>query len=224
MDFKAFAAEVFGTFLLIFIGAGAVAVGVGGLIGAAFAHGFVVIAYPYGYGSLSGSYLNPAVSFGLFAAGEMKPGKMAAYWAAQAAGGIAGGALLFFLLGAESSLGATVLAEGISPGKGLLLEAVLTFILVNAVLAVPASGRAGNLAPIIVGFTLIFCILMGGPLTGASLNPARTLGPALFTDTLNLFWIYFTGTFAGAAAAGLIHRVWRSRSPAGPGSGKDEDA
>ena len=218
MDFRVFAAEVFGTFLLVFIGAGAVAVGAGGLIGAAFAHGFVVTAYPYGYGSLSGSHLNPAVSLGLFAAGVMKAGKMLAYWAAQLTGGIAGASLLFFLLGAESSLGATVLAEGISPGKGLLLEAVLTFILANAVLAVPASGRAGNLAPVIVGFTLIFCILMGGPLTGASLNPARTLGPALFTDSLNLFWIYFTGTFAGAAAAGLLHRVWRSRSPAGPGS------
>ena len=223
MDFKVFAAEVFGTFLLIFIGAGAVAVGVGGLIGAAFAHGFVVIAYPYGYGSLSGSHLNPAVSFGRFLAGEMKPARMMAYWVAQLTGGIAGAALLFYLLGAESSLGATVLAEGVSPGQGLLLEAVLTFILVNAVLAVPASRRAGNLAPIIVGFTLIFCILMGGPLTGASLNPARTLGPALFTGTLNLFWIYFTGTFAGAAAAGLLHRVWRSRGPAGAGSGENED-
>ena len=224
MDFKAFAAEVFGTFLLIFIGAGAVAVGVGGLVGAALAHGFVVIAYPYGYGSLSGSHLNPAVSFGLLVAGEMKPGKTVAFWVAQVTGGIAGGALLYFLLGAESSLGATVLDEGVSPGKGLILEAVLTFILVNAVLAVPASGRAGNLAPIIVGFTLIFCILMGGPLTGASLNPARTLGPALFTGTLNLFWIYFSGTFAGAAAAGLLHRISRTRSPAGAGSRKNEDA
>ena len=176
MDFKAFAAEVFGTFLLIFIGAGAVAVGVGGLVGAALAHGFVVIAYPYGYGSLSGSHLNPAVSFGLLVAGEMKPGKTVAFWVAQVTGGIAGGRCSTSCSGRNPRSAPPSWTKGVSRGRDLILEAVLTFILVNAVLAVPASGRAGNLAPIIVGFTLIFCILMGGPLTGRLPEPGAHPG------------------------------------------------
>jgi aquaporin Z len=139
-------------------------------------------------------------------AGEINAAKAATYWIAQCIGGVLGGALLYYMLGGDSSLGATVLADGVSPVQGLILEAVLTFFLVNTVLNTAVSGKAGNFAPIPIGLTLAFCILMGGPLTGASLNPARTLGPAIFSGTINLYWIYLIGPFIGGAVAALLYK------------------
>ena len=209
MNSKAFVAEMIGTFSLIFIGAGAVAVGVGGVVGAALAHGLVVMAFAFAYGHHSGSHINPAVTFGLFVAGEIEFGKVIVYWIAQAIGGIAGAAALYCVLGgSDSNLGATVLADGVSPTQGLLLEAILTFFLVNTILNTAVRGKIGDFAPIPIGLTLSFCILMGGPLTGASLNPARTLGPAVFTGTMDQFWIYLIGTLLGAAVAGILYRVF----------------
>ena len=104
-------------------------------------------------------------------------------------------------------MGETVPAEGISTGQTILLEAILTFFLVNAILNTAVSGKSGDFAPIAIGLTLVSCILMGGPLTGASLNPARTLGPALFSGTIDLFWVYLVGTFVGAAVAGGLYRT-----------------
>ncbi len=100
-----------------------------------------------------------------------------------------------------------MLADGVTPLRGLALEAILTFLLVNSVLHGAVAGRAGELAGLAIGLTLTLSILMGGPLTGASLNPARTFGPALFTGTLNQFWIYLLGTGLGGAAAALLYRA-----------------
>ncbi len=206
MEARAFAAELTGTFTLVFIGAGAVAVGVGGLLGAALAHGFVVLAFSLVWGR-GAPHINPAVTFGLFAAGMVRAVHLPAYWLAQGAGGIlAAFALKLTVGGFTDSLGATVPAPGVSPGQTLALEAILTFMLVTAILVTAVSGRGGNLGLAAIGLTLIFCILMGGPLTGASLNPARTLGPGLFTGTLEVFWIYLVGTFLGAALAGSLYR------------------
>lgn len=207
MNARAFVAEAIGTFALTFIGAGAVAVGLGGVVGAAFAHGLVVLAFAYAYGHHSGSHINPAVTFSLFVAGEIQAGKMVVYWVAQCLGGIVAAlALTIVLSGYTQSLGQTVLADGVSPGQGLLLEAILTFFLANTVLNAAVSGKAGNLAGVAIGLTLTLSILMGGPVTGASLNPARTLGPALFSGTMDQFWIYLVGTLAGGAVAGLLYR------------------
>lgn len=207
MSSKQFVAELIGTFALVFIGAGAGALAVGGLVGVAFAHGLILMAMIYAVGHISGTHINPAVTFGLALAGAIDWGKAVVYWAAQLIGGILAAAILMFLLGgAESGLGATVLAAGVSPVQGLVLEAVLTFFLVNSVLHAAVAGKAGDLAGLAIGATLIAAILMGGPLTGASLNPARTLGPALFTGSLDQFWIYLVGTFAGAAAAAGLYR------------------
>ena len=208
MNARAFVSEVIGTFALIFIGAGAVAVDAGGVVGAAFAHGLVVLGFAYAYGHHSGTHINPAVSFGLFVAGEFAAGKMVIYWVAQCIGGILGASALYWILGGvgANNLGATMPAEGISIGQTIVLEAILTFFLVNSIMNTAISGRGGDFAPIAISATLAACILMGGPLTGASLNPARTLGPALFTGTLGMFWVYVVGTFVGAAAAGLLYR------------------
>ena len=206
MNLKAFVAEMICTFALIFIGAGAAAIS-GNLMAVALDHGLVVMTFPFVYGHHSGTYMNPAVTFGIWVAGEIEFGKMIVYWIAQASGAVIGAALLYFVLGgAESGLGATVPAENISTFQGLIVEALLTFFLMNAILNTAVRGKVGDLAPIVIGMTLVFCILMGGPLTGASLNPARTLGPALFTGTMNLFWFYVVGTFIGAAAAALLYR------------------
>jgi aquaporin Z len=206
MNSKAFFSEVIGTFALTFVGAGAAAIS-GNLVAIALAHGLVVLTFAFAYGHHSGAHINPAVTFGLWVAGEIEFGKTIVYWIAQALGGVIGGALLYFVLGgAESGLGATVLADNVLPTQGLVLEAVLTFLFVNTIMNTAVSGKAGNLAPIPIGLTFAFCILMGHALTGASLNPARTLGPAIFSGTMDLFWLYVVGTFIGAALAGLLYR------------------
>jgi MIP family channel proteins len=208
VNFKKFLTEFIGTFALVFIGAGAAALGVGGLVGVAFAHGLVILSFVHAYGHISGTHINPAVTFGVALSGALSWGQAALYWFAQLLGGAAaGGAMVFVFGGASNGLGATVLADGVSPLQGLVLEAILTFFLVNAVLQGAVRGKAGEFAGLAIGMTLTLSILMGGPLTGASLNPARTFGPALFTGTLNQFWIYLAGTFAGAALAAGVDWV-----------------
>ncbi|HVR29920.1 MAG TPA: aquaporin, partial [Thermoanaerobaculia bacterium] len=131
-------------------------------------------------------------------------------------GGIAGAVALRLVLGGpESGLGATLLARGlpigestldVTPAAGFLLETILTFFLVNTIFNAAVSGRAGNHAGLAIGLTLVFCILMGGPLTGASLNPARTLGPALVTGDFSDLWVYIAGPIAGGILAALLYK------------------
>jgi aquaporin Z len=214
-------AEFVGTFALILIGAGAGALGIGGLVGVALAHGLVIVAFAYAYGHVSGAHLNPAVTVSLWMARQVDAGRAAAYVAVQLAGGVAGAALLCWLLGGTGTgLGATVLARGlavgetvidVSPLQGMVLEAVLTFFLANTVLNAAVSGKAGGLAGLAIGLTLAFAILMGGPLTGGSLNPARSLGPAVVTGNYADLWVYFVGPVVGGAAAALLYRGSFSR-------------
>ncbi len=208
MKTKIFLVELTGTFALIFMGAGAAAVGVGGLVGVAMAHGFVVIGMAYAYGHISGTHINPAVTFAMLLSGTLSWTEAVYYWIAQFLGGTLAAAALFFILdGNSSGLGATVLADGTSPLQGFFIEMALTFFLVNAVLQTAVRGKAGNLAGLAIGLTLIACIQVGGPLTGASLNPARTFGPALFTGSLNLFWLYLSSTLVGATLAVGIDKI-----------------
>ena len=208
MDTKALTAEFIGTFTLIFIGAGAGAIGES-LVAVAFAHGLVVLAFAFSYGSISGTHINPAVTIGLLVGKQIEFGKAVAYIIVQLLGGIVGAAALYYVLGAKAgTLGATVPAAGIGTGQAFLLELLLTFFLVNTIYFTAVSGKGGNLAPIAIGLALVFCILMGGPLTGASLNPARTLGPALFSsapNALSTLWIYFVACPLGGVLAALVY-------------------
>ena len=206
MNFRASFSELIGTFALIFIGAGAAAIG-GELIVIALAHGMVIIGLAYAYGHHSGTHINPAVTFGLLIAGEIKTKTAINYWIMQFAGGILGAAALSFVLdGSTSGLGATQFdTTATSVSQALVLELILTFLLVNTIMNTAVSGKAGNLAGLAIGSTLIFCILMGGPITGASLNPARTLGPALLTGNLDQLWVYIVGPLAGAAIASIFY-------------------
>jgi aquaporin Z len=219
----ALVAEFIGTFALVFVGAGAGALWIGGLVGVAFAHGLVIVGFAYAYGHLSGTHINPAVTIGVWLAGRLKAGRALAYVLVQLAGGaLAGYALAYVLGGTETGLGATTLARGlqaggatidVTPAVGVAVEAILTFFLVNAVLNAAVSGKAGDLAGLAIGLTLTFCILVGGPLTGASLNPARTLGPALATGDFADFWVYLAGPIGGGAVAALLYRGVFSAEP-----------
>ena len=213
---SALVAETIGTFALIFIGAGAGALGIGGLVGVALAHGFVIVGFAYSYGHISGTHINPAVTIGVWLAGKMDAGKAFSYVVFQLLGGVLGAfALRYVLGGTATGLGVTALAEGlkvgdatisITPTTGLVIEAILTFFLVNAVLNAAISGKAGELAGLAIGLTLVFAILMGGPLTGASLNPARSLGPAMATGNFANLWVYFAGPGLGAGVAAVLYR------------------
>lgn len=216
---KALVAELIGTFALIFIGAGAGALSGGtggaGLVGVALAHGLVVLAFAYAYGHISGTHVNPAVTCGLMAAGKMEAGRAGAYILAQLAGGIAAGfALRAILGGTATGLGLPTLGNvsaggsthQITPLCGFAIEALLAFFLINTVLNAAVSGKGGNAAGIAIGMTLVFNILMGGPLTGAAFNPARYLGPALAMGDLSQAWVYIGGSIVGGVVAGLLYR------------------
>jgi aquaporin Z len=210
MNSKALIAEGIGTFALVFLGAGAAAIGIGGLVGVALAHGITVMVFAYAFGSISGSHINPAVTFAMALSGKLTWNETISYWVAQLFGAIAAAGTLFYVLGgSQSGLGATIPANGVSIGQTIVLEAILTFFLVNTITRTTASKENSGWAPIAIGATLVAAILMGGPLTGASLNPARTFGPAFYTGSLDVFWVYLLGTFAGAGAAAGLNR-WLS--------------
>ena len=205
MNTKNLVAEFIGTFALIFIGAGALAIGTGGLIEVALAHGLVIVAFAYAYGHISGTHINPAVTLGLLIAGEIELVAAIGYWIVQFLGGILGAVLLNAVLPDPGDLGVTILTEGVGVGQGLVVEIVLTFFLVNTIFNTAVSGKAGNFAGLAIGLGLMFCILMGGPLTRASLNPARTLGPAVVSGNYADIWLYFVGPFVGAILAALLY-------------------
>src|SRR3954469_7942056 len=213
-------AEFIGTFSFVFIGAGAAAVvgdGVGlpGIAAIALAHGFTIMAFAFAYGSVSGAHMNPAVTVGVVAAGAMRPGEATGYIVSQLIGGIAGALVLAAVLGgAATGLGTPALAHNlalgattltITPAEGFVIEALLAFFLVTVVLSTAVAGRAGNLAPLAIGMTLTFNILMGGALTGAPFNPARALGPMVATGNFNDAWLYLTAPVVGAIVAALLH-------------------
>jgi aquaporin Z len=210
------AAEFIGTFALIFVGAGAAALGVGGVVGVAFAHGLVVATFVYGYGPISGCHINPAVTIGLWTAGEIDARDALLYIIVQLLGGLVGALMLRFVLGtSEIGLGNTVPTTNLPIGDqtinvsvfaALIVEIILTFFLVNAVLNTAVAERAGHHAALAIGLTLTFCILMGGPLTGASLNPARTLGPALVSLDPAALWVYLIGPPVGGILAALLYK------------------
>lgn len=210
-------AELVGTFALIFIGAGAGALGVGGLVGVALAHGLVIVGFAYAYGHISGTHVNPAVTVGVWLAGKIDAGRAVSYIVFQVVGGVLGAiALRMVLGGTETGLGQTLPAASVTLAGGvtisvttpmaIAIEAILTFFLVNCVLNAAVSGKAGNLAGLAIGLTLTFGILMGGPLTGGSLNPARSIGPAVALGDFTSLWIYIVGPVLGAVVAALLYR------------------
>jgi MIP family channel proteins len=200
-------AELIGTFVLVFVGGFAVASGQGVVV-AALAHGLILIGIIYMYGHISGAHVNPAVTAGLLVGGKIDLTKAVLYWVAQFAGAIIAAVVLNILVAGAAEAGQTIgsLTTG-SPWSAALFEAILTFFLVSTVYQAAVYGKAGNLAGVAIGFTLAGSILAGGMYTGASLNPARTLGPALVAGDLSYAVPYLVGIFAGGIIAGLVHSL-----------------
>ncbi len=210
-------AEGIGTFMLVLVGAGAGAISGGDLVAVALAHGLILVAIVATYGHISGAHVNPAVTLGLLVGGKIEARQASIYWIAQFIGALAAGVILRLVLpmltnpaleASIKTLGQTAPADGINALGIVLVEAILTFALVSTVYQAAVFGKGGSAAPLLIGLTLGAAILFGGPLTGGSLNPARTLGPALLAeDRQNLIEVgnYFLGIFLGGALAGFIH-------------------
>lgn len=215
--FQRCTAEFVGAATLIFIGVGAVtatAVGVPGtgLLAIAVAHGLAIAVMVSAVGHVSGGHFNPAVTIGVWIAQKIKAGEMFAYIAAQIAGATAGAGLLRLALPEEflkqAGFGIPAVTSSISNGRAVLIEAILTFFLVWVVFAtaVDEEGAFGKIAGLGIGFVIIMDILMGGPFTGAAMNPARFLGPALAWFKFEAgWWVYFVGPIAGGIVAAALY-------------------
>lgn len=210
MSVRPLVAEFVGTFALVLIGPGTVVISDGNLVAYALAFGLVLMVIAYAYGHISGAHVNPAVTVGLWLNKEIETGKAVGYIVVQFLGAIVAALTLAAILGDNSSLGQTTLAPGVEVWQGLLVETLLTFFLVNTIYHTAVSGKAGLAAGAAIGLTLLFAELFGGELTGGSLNPARTLGPAIVSGTYDDIWIYFVGPVLGGILAALLYRFLRT--------------
>ena len=208
INYKVFVAELIGTFAFVFVGSAAGLYN-SGLLAVALAHGLTLAVFAYSLGHISGMHINPAVTFGLALNGTVKWAEAAVYWVAQFAGAVLAALILRSVVGlvnADAFAAAQttgVLTERF-PYYAVGIEALLTFFLVTVVLHTAVAGKAGSMAGWAIGTTLAIAILAGGPLTGASLNPARTFGPAAVSGAARdgmLYLIYFLGPLIGSAIA-----------------------
>lgn len=214
-------AEFIGTFTLVLFGCGA-AVLAGeqvGQLGIAFAFGLAIVAMAYGIGPVSGCHINPAVSFGAFVSGRMPLNDMLIYWAAQIAGAIAGAGVLLVI--ASGTGGYTLASDGLGQngwGAGylgeytlvaaLVFEFVMTCLFVLVILGVTGAGNSA-FAGLAIGLTLVVIHIVGIQVTGVSVNPARSIGPALFAGgaAIAQLWLFIAAPLAGAALAGVLFRT-----------------
>ena len=211
-------AEAVGTFLFFFVGAGAVVLrdfptegaGGGGLVGVALAHGLVLGVLVSALGAVSGAHFNPAVTFGVWIAGRIGGKRAIAYVVAQLVGALIAGLALRSVFPesawAPSAIGTPALGPGVGPAAGIAIEAVLTAILLFAVFGTAIDPRAPKIGGLAIGLAIAADILMGGPLTGAAMNPARWFGPALASGHLDNFYVWIIGPLVGAAVAAAIYR------------------
>lgn len=210
---RALAAEAIGTFALVFAGAGAIMVDAKthalGHVGVAIVFGLVIMAMIYAVGHVSGAHFNPAVSLGFALTRHFPWRRLAAYWVAQIAGALVAAALLRASLGDRADVGATLPAG--SQGQSFVWELILTFFLMFVIMGVATDTRAvGEAAAIAIGGTVGFDAMFGGPVSGASMNPARSLGPALVSGDLHALWVYLVAPPLGAAAAALTYQLVRA--------------
>ncbi len=213
MNFKAYVAEFIGTFALIFVGVGAITAdyisGASGLVGIALAHGLTIAVMASATAAVSGGHLNPAVTIGALAAGKIDGVNAVGYVVSQCLGGIVAAAMLKLCLPAAAlesvKMGTPALGDGIGVGMGLLAEIILTFFLVFVIFGTAIDSRAPQVGALFIGLTVTLDILVGGPITGAAMNPARHLGPALLGGGLQHLWLYWVGPVVGGLIAALVY-------------------
>ncbi len=220
-------AEFIGTFALVFFGCGAAAIGGMGtgatavdLLGIASAFGFAIVAMAYGIGPISGCHVNPAVSFGVFVAGRMSAVEMVGYWIAQVLGAIVGAAVLYLILsGKASGWNGGLGQNGWGPGylgeyntlSALVYEIVATFLFLVTILGVTHPFTPRGFAGLAIGLALVAIHLVGINVTGTSVNPARSIGPALVGIGSNpkavaQLWLFIVAPLIGAGLAGFLYR------------------
>jgi aquaporin NIP len=213
---RSLAAEVFGTFALVFAGCGAIMVDAKtealGHLGIAITFGLVIMVMIYAVGHVSGAHFNPAVTLAFALTRHFPWPRVFLYWGAQVVGAIAAALVLRASLGDIADIGAT-LPSG-SDAQSFVWETILTVFLMFVILAVATDTRAvGEAAAIAVGGTVGLDALFGGPISGASMNPARSLGPALVSGDLQSLWIYLTAPLLGAAIGAVAYQLIRGDEP-----------
>ena len=224
------AAELIGTFLLVFLAVGSAVFGIAaligknqavagtGVVGVALAFGLVLLGIAYAFGPISGAHVNPAVTLAMLVGRRMPAVEAVAYWIVQFIGAIAAGALLKVFVSAfgvtdyTGSLGTNSYDNGaINMPGAFVLEVVLTAAFVSVILLVTERIAAPGFAGIAIGFTLALVHLVGIPLTGTSVNPARSLGPALFAGgtALSQVWLFIVAPLVGALVAVVVWKLTR---------------
>ena len=222
-------AEFLGTMILVFFGTGTAVVtggftgGIGagflGVMAIALAFGLTIVAGAYAIGHISGCHVNPAVSLGVLLAGRMSVKDFIGYVIAQVIGAFAGSGLLSTVVNSSEILHgygadgyAALSAVGLSMSGAFIVETFLTFVFVLVILGVTASEKTSAIAGLVIGATLTMVHLIGIPLTGTSVNPARALAPAVFTggEALSQVWRFVVAPVLGGAIAAVFHRAWFS--------------
>jgi aquaporin Z len=208
-------AEFFGTLILVLFGCGAAVLGGDhiGQLGIALSFGFAIVALAYGLGKVSGGHVNPAVSLAVFLAGRMSGRDMLGYWAAQFLGALAGAAILALIAGSTASLG----QNGWGPGylgeytlaSAAVFEVVMTALFVMVILGSTAPGAPDGFAGLAIGLTLAAIHIVGIQVTGVSVNPARSFGPAVLAggQALSQLWLFFVAPLVGAILGALPYRM-----------------
>lgn len=225
MQMKKYIAEFIGTLVLVVFGCGS-AVAANTLLGnagegiplafstllIAFAFGLVIVAMAYSIGNISGCHINPAVSLGMLVAGRMQFKEFIGYIISQFLGGIAGAGILVFMFGSSEALGqngfGAASALGINAGQAFVIEVILTFVFVIAILGVTSKTENTAAVGLVIGLTLTLVHILGIPFTGTSVNPARSFGPALLAggQALGQVWLFILAPLAGAAIAALVYK------------------
>lgn len=210
---KKYIAEFIGTFVLVLFACGTAAVvgcsaenGTGYLL-TALAFGLVIVAMAYSIGNISGCHINPAVSIAMLVSGKLSIADFIGYVIAQFAGATAGAAVLMALVGKESGLGANALYND-SIGLSILVEIILTFVFVIAILGVTSKVENSAVAGIVIGLTLTLVHILGISFTGTSVNPARSFGPAVLVggDALSSVWVFIVAPLVGGVLAALVYK------------------
>lgn len=210
---KKYVAECIGTFVLTFFGCGTAVVtqcstnNYPGYLLTAIAFGLSIVAMAYSIGNISGCHVNPAVSLGVLLNGKMSGKDFVGYVIAQVIGAIIAGAALSAILGADTGLGTNGLYND-NAGISLLIEGILTFVFVLAILGVTSKEGFQSVAGLVIGLSLTFVHILGIAFTGTSVNPARSIGPAIFAggQALSSLWVFIAAPLVGAALAAVVYK------------------